>query len=1431
MSFQLNPATGEWEWQGAPPDDDVTPAAPSATATSTEPQPKPQRTEQKRDARPWWEAIPGARYLTPGQGFFGNLQNDIKFEINQLTNTETALPRVQSYLIDAVTPGNQVVKDTNKLGMRKALTNAQKAGLDLVGQLTPEREGQIDEDLDNFYRANGFTPPSEMTDEELGGDDMRASLMLNLALGVGTMGAGNAVAGSALATKFPALARAANLFNPGAAKTTLGTAVRFGLANAADEIPSTFLDDNTGGSAVQMLNFLSYLGVDEKWLSETTAALDPVKPGMSRTEASASALLPNFAASIGLAGGLGGFAAALPSGKRARKAQAARTARQTARDQLEADGVIQTDDTGKSKLGDAIQQNEEELLATANEGAVEVDALAETLDGQASDADLDEVLARGEAESIPQVVEEVTQRAQPEAVTEGLTYDSVAAPVEALPELGDPSQRFTSVQTGELLSLAHPSNSPTLVKKITELTGKSWEEFTRNDILQGITALEADGLTVLPSRMMGMPTMQVGDIKVDPERFQFKMGTDAQGQQKGNSLTGVTKWNEDLEGSIQVWEDPMDGQTYVVNGHNRLAKAKELGIPNMRVEYINAPTAEAARSKGALTNIAQGGGTAVDAGKFFRDYGGGMPLNPADLENLGIPMRSGLATEGLALSRLPGNIFQDVVDGRISKAKALALGGSGLDETGMQAAYKALQARDLSDSAFNEVLLQAKNAPTVEGAQVDLFGNTDMLNLMVQKGELAARIRKALMADKNLMKRTAKNANRLTEVGNEIDKAATGTLADDTEALLAEFDATKYTEGPTSQLLNEGAEQINNGAKVKVVADRIRRQLFEAAENTPAPAKVAEEVVEEAPQLTRRQKVSKIAAMAAEKGEAKPPTTPLPMSPDPGDLDVSGDRADVALLKVLDNEARLKEEFAEIDDALAGDRLQAERTANGYDTMTFEEKKSNGLLKPLAGYKNEFDPLAEVINNPSERFTMPKGYEKSAPRFGMAKLTFQDDLDRAAYILQSKSSSEKAKKTKAAITKALEEQGFDVPDVRRLGAEIKDEIQNQIEAVTGSRRAPQEALEVEVPRSEAGGEFFASKQFPQASLASPDYDEAKFREKWADAMADDQRMKESVLLDIGMKLPSTAMRMAQLSEKLATEMLTGLKEAARISGLDPVRIQYLDSINTRELFGFEESIRSLEQWNPDAAKFVSDNPDDPLSAFVDGTTGGVYVPRQHESAHRGMIYLALGPNLDTRLTGRYFDRMGGKPMQMTAYHEAFHAVQEWLTTMSEADRAPALRALWDEKGLEEMTELIKKDKFGNYEPGMAPSEVQAEAFSVWYHNRKVRMKTTGLQKAFEQIKAFINTLRRKWKKALNKRPDWVDVFELAASGEIAEQGNLTVKKMRPEALDALQGRIDNKMDALLPDLTDRVMERLKQKQAEFDLLSERLADEIALEGC
>ena len=1534
MPFVFDSKTNQWVSDGAVEDNpNVQVAEPSTPVATAEPPKRKPAPEAERASRPWWEPVVGRYNLFTGG--LGKLKNDIKYEVKQFSNPTSAATRIQSLVIDRTTnplglPGANGLADTLKLGAAKATTNVAKAAADVVGLLGPENEALLDQQLDEQYQVLGFRPPSEMTEEELNGDDMRSSLVLNAALAVGTMGAGNALQGTALAARFPWLAKALSAIDPTKAKTLLGATGRVALANAVDEIPSTFLDNNTDGSAVQLLGLL---GVP----NEIVQQLDPVNPGQSRTESSIAAFVPNFAAAILTFGGIKGLEKGLKSTRRAVVANNAKTRRQKIRDKQVAAGEITDPAQGPPKFN-SVEEAEaafrEENGIAPDPGKLESDAAEEVIEAQLDDVELDEVIERQEAgESTVEIIEDITSRDVGAPIREDVAYEMSAAPKENLANTDVPmEQRFSSVPTQTLRSLANPANSPALATEITKLTGKAPDAFDRIDVLDGIRSLEAQGRTVMPSRLMGQPTLLTSEIEVDPQRFQFKMGTDDQGQQKGNSLDGVKAWNEDAEGAIQVWTDPMDGKTYVVNGHNRLGLAKQKGIPSMKVEYVNAPTAEAARAKGAMTNIMQGGGTLFDAAKFMRDSG---ITDPAALENLGVPMKSGFATQGLALAKLPDNIFQDAIDGRVSKMKAVALGGSGLDETGMQQAYKALLSRDMSDGTFNEVLQQAKSSPTVQGDQVDLFGNTDMLNLMVQKGELAARIRKDLMADKNLMKRTASNANRLQEVGNEIDKTATGTLADDTAALLAEFDANKYMDGPTSELLNEGALQIENGAKVKVVADRIRRQLIEAGEATPLAPKAAEPVVEEPVIPSREEKVRQVMKTAEENGDVRPPSTPLPDTPAVPDVDVN-QRGDKAFLEMLDNEARLADEFKVIDDAIAADKLAAERAAIGYDEMTFEQKKANGMLdgmeaqptiaqleaaaiplsksspgriqgaaeslmakvnagrppdEALLNSRREaadviqrkgallnldkvagldvqaaldefqtfgFGPAAEKVRKalmdfyglkdkapaakpvapkppapkPTPEFVIPKDLSKSAPRYGKFQLKFESDLDRAAYMLR-----DKAKKSKGEdrMIAALEEQGYDIDEVRALGGDIRDQIKLAAKDSGGGGGAyNQDILEIPASTRDAGPSL--SRTGPQLSRSGENYDEGKFRKRLERRAERKKFRQEAALLSIGSKLPSDIARLTQVSDTLGREMVSGLKDAARISGLDPLRIQYLDQVDTRKLFGDADANQALEQWDPDAARFARENPDDPLMDTVDGETGGVFVPRNFPSIHRSMIYLAMGPSLDSRLVDKGLSVAGGTPLPRTAYHEAFHAVQDWLEMMSvkpgvRAGSTSMLEALSTDEAVAEMTALVKGDRFGNYQEGMSLKELQAEAFATWYNNRKVRMKAGGVQAAFEKIKKFVNTLRRKWKLAAGKDPSYVDVFELAAAGKIADKGNEAVAKLRPEQLEALKGRIDSNMDAMLPELTDRVQSYLKQKQADFDVLTDKLADETNMEGC
>ena len=87
----------------------------------------------------------------------------------------------------------------------------------------------------------------------------------------------------------------------------------------------------------------------------------------------------------------------------------------------------------------------------------------------------------------------------------------------------------------------------------------------------------------------------------------------------------------------------------------------------------------------------------------------------------------------------------------------------------MQQAYKALNGKDLTDGQFNEVLQMAKSSPTVEGSQVDLFGNTETLNLMVDKAKLANAVRQGLSTQNDKLQKS-NNCGTWQKVFGEVPK-------------------------------------------------------------------------------------------------------------------------------------------------------------------------------------------------------------------------------------------------------------------------------------------------------------------------------------------------------------------------------------------------------------------------------------------------------------------------------------------------------------------------------------------------------------------------------------------------------------------------------------------------------------------------------------
>jgi lambda family phage portal protein len=323
-------------------------------------------------------------------------------------------------------------------------------------------------------------------------------------------------------------------------------------------------------------------------------------------------------------------------------------------------------------------------------------------------------------------------------------------------------------------------------------------------------------------------------IEVDPKRFQYKIiGEHTQSGEVG-SLSGVQKYDPQLAGILQVWQDPSDGKTYVVNGHNRLALAKRAGAERVAVRYLDVQNDKEARAVGALTNIAEGRGTAEDAAKFFKDTG----LSAEDIRKKGIPMREKIATDGLALSNLDDVIFKKVIDGDIPTARAVIIGKSNLDKDQQKSLVELIdkqpKSKKITDEVLSELVDTVAASSKTSSFQMDLFGgSTTVQTNAIERAKAQAAIRKKMSTDKNLFGTVSKTkaAQSLAQAGNVIDVLGSKQISQDASVALNVFDKLKNVSGPVSDSINKAVERISNGEPQRKVYDDLYKEVTEYAKS------------------------------------------------------------------------------------------------------------------------------------------------------------------------------------------------------------------------------------------------------------------------------------------------------------------------------------------------------------------------------------------------------------------------------------------------------------------------------------------------------------------------------------------------------------------------------------------------------------------------
>jgi hypothetical protein len=353
-------------------------------------------------------------------------------------------------------------------------------------------------------------------------------------------------------------------------------------------------------------------------------------------------------------------------------------------------------------------------------------------------------------------------------------------------------------------------------------------------------AAPAEGLK--PGEVGRVP---LGELKLDPKRFQYKLNV---GEQGTTNLLEGRRWNEKLAGVIMAWRDPADGETYVVNGHHRYGLAKANGRPDIRVLMSDAPDAAHARVDGALQNIAEGRGTAIDAAKFFRVTG----MSQQELEGEGVSLREATAQNGLALSRLDQSLFDQVVSGKLAEARAVAIGSATDDPAEQEAILKLIdkaeaKGRHVTNNTVNELARMVKGAGQVKESQATLFGEQEMTrSLALEKAEVSDYIRREIQQQRRTFEgvSTEAKAAALGKVkGQTIRAGANAKVAQEAAQAQELYDRLSIRSGTIDDILNRAARDLAEGKKPNEVKqnayNEARTALSQAVtgrENPLAPA-------------------------------------------------------------------------------------------------------------------------------------------------------------------------------------------------------------------------------------------------------------------------------------------------------------------------------------------------------------------------------------------------------------------------------------------------------------------------------------------------------------------------------------------------------------------------------------------------------------------
>ena len=878
----------------------------------------------------------------------------------------------------------------------------------------------------------------------------------------------------------------------------------------------------------------------------------------------------------------------------------------------------------------------------------------------------------------------------------------------------------------------------------------------------------------------------VADIGIDPQRFQFKEAGRLTKTGQSGSLAGTTVFNPDMANVISVWRDPADGKVYVVNGHNRLARALKADRQSINVRFMEAADAAEARIKGAMQNISEGNGTAVDAAKIMRE----SAMTAEDMIAQGMPIRNEAAEKlflkAAPLSKLPQELFDQVARGDVTIDIGAAIGSSGAEEQVM---------RDLAAAAKKKKWSAQK---TAEAASIARFSQVEAAtdpNALALPGfdellssdfsrqlEVRVAIRAELKAEINALAAAAseRKAGFLEDAGNVINVQASGAARQEAMQGAAVFNARANMVGPLSDLITELATQVTPKKRAVTVVrenlQRLRGVLQEEFAPAPRPEPAAPEARAEAasepapePQPTRPEiDVEKLRRSLQHLSQEEFDRVLEKLQASGGRITSNPSRINEPTVEQpVDNAAysNLNERQIAKLKAMSPVERAAERTR--LQKMLLGDRARANREAKLQEFNRQYDEVAEFVSNP-EAFA--EGTAPVAPKKADFNRT-QRQLDNDVYARQAiawlEANTEAPRAVSTPQTPPTVPFKYGSPRYRSTVLQWESDVDALIYSVTKTSGRP-----------------------------------SKNRDKFLGYLQNDLGLHDNVIQEAGARIR------ADLGNNATGDTYTvpdsGVwREGGQLAELPPV-----SSTRGAGQLGQDYTGRNVLTSQEKAAlsgEIARVAGVDVNIEFVDRLEGR-FTPAQARAygGKKGQAYSASGMfirgqrAMDDVIKVAMFHK--ANPLSftrtlITAYHEAFHRLQDLFLSRGEVQ----LLRNADSQIRELAAKTVPEQAQGILSGQIGSKEVEAMAFSGWWKFRDLYKKATWAQ-PFTKISQIVEAAGN-WLLGRGYQT-WDDVFENAYQGDIAARRAEEGMELEPQLAvqmpdpDDVSRKIAENMEAL-----------------------------------